>query len=97
MFQVLLSFKFLLPFPSGFRSEPGKEATNLSKKAFGDFVTEKSIQLIAFLEHYLRTVRKFHWTAGFCRVLNTFLKITFAHNFRSWKFIFVDDCSFFLN
>ncbi|KAL3982137.1 CNH domain family protein [Acanthocheilonema viteae] len=70
---VLVSFKFLLPFPSGFRSKPSKETTKLSKETFDDFVTEKSVQLITFLEHYLRAIRKLHWTAGFRRDIDAIL------------------------
>ncbi|CAG9541118.1 unnamed protein product [Cercopithifilaria johnstoni] len=70
---VLISFRFLLPFPSGFRSEPSKEASKLSKEVFGDFVAERSVQLTTFLEHYLRTIRKLHWTVGFCRDIDAIL------------------------
>uniref|UniRef100_A0A1I7VVS2 CNH domain-containing protein n=1 Tax=Loa loa TaxID=7209 RepID=A0A1I7VVS2_LOALO len=70
---VLISFEFLLPFPSGFRSELSKEITESSKEASDDCVMEGSVQLITFLEHYLRTTRKFHWTAGFRRDIDALL------------------------
>uniref|UniRef100_A0A1I8E8I4 CNH domain-containing protein n=2 Tax=Wuchereria bancrofti TaxID=6293 RepID=A0A1I8E8I4_WUCBA len=70
---VLISFAFLLPFPSGFRSELSKESTGTSEKTFDDFVAEGSIELISFLEHYLRRIRKLHWTAEFRRDIDTVL------------------------
>ncbi|KAK6110411.1 CNH domain family protein [Brugia pahangi] len=70
---VLISFAFLLPFPSGFQSELSKESTETLEKTFDDFVAEGSIELISFLEHYLRRIRKLHWTAGFRRDIDTVL------------------------
>ncbi|VDK61534.1 unnamed protein product [Onchocerca ochengi] len=70
---VLISFTFLLPFPSGFRSELTKEATESSKDPFDDSVAKESVQLTTFLEHYLRTIRKLHWVAGFCRDIDAML------------------------
>ncbi|KAM3726313.1 Transforming growth factor-beta receptor-associated protein [Dirofilaria immitis] len=70
---VLISLRFLLPFPSGFRSELSKVATQSSKETFDDSVAEESIQFTIFLEHYLRTIRKLHWTIGFCRDIDAIL------------------------
>ncbi|VDP12554.1 unnamed protein product [Onchocerca flexuosa] len=72
---VLISFRFLLPFPSGFRSELTKEATESSEESFDGSVAKESIQLTTFLEHYLRTIRKLHWVAGFFRISKILVSI----------------------
>uniref|UniRef100_A0A915Q1Z9 CNH domain-containing protein n=1 Tax=Setaria digitata TaxID=48799 RepID=A0A915Q1Z9_9BILA len=67
-----LSSKILL-FLMEFRSEQTEKAAGSSEGSFDDSFAGGSIQLTTFLENYLRTIRKFNWTAGFRRDIDAIL------------------------